>query len=993
MRCLLTALLFCAAAGAQTFSGLLVRQLDDNGVQLEFSIASNPGTSTIAMAAGQSAGALTQGIASTNSTANGLHWRTFNRAQGGETWYYQITVNAIDLVCPVTCDPCSSSDDALFGDENGANGDPNSGLSCGDVGEPPHLTHPDSSESALYDPNPPVHVVADAYALCDGVGETITHVDVADCETGLKTAYDANRSLGSAAECLSLDVTLPSDGRCSITNWAPAANNWKAVRIIPDVDVSLLITPHARASLAHLPNVLVVEQDIASLAVGESLTPAPFITSASNMIWQQTWIRSKPEPYAPATYVVTAANAATPSITLSDGGCHGLGFGDYLWLNLPGFTSYPGMAYVSSCSAGVITLASVVGSFAGTLSSDGTATAGSNIPISSVAATNPVEITTTVPHGLPDPAQTINQKYIYVGEVSGCDIALGVHNYSIVDADTFSLDGVDGTACSFASSPLAFARYSSGPRWSPIIADGKSNVWLLQSIVGTPWYGQFHAGAGVSFIESNNVGYEDGLVIGGGQAFLLSPSTGLPQRWHAGTRLFDAFRLDGCRDCQILNTGIVSSIGTAHFNAQNFARLPEDITIRAVEAVSPKRAQTGANFEPYSLGLYNYDPRQCSEWKGGVERLLMTGTYCYGAAAGAEFSTTGYAHFFSNTVQADGAASSRYVRDVDMQWNMTKDFGSPFGMTAQQSDARKNQGLNERFRYENNWHFGDYLHIRIDPQTAGVDGEAADNGGAQFSPRWGVSGLTLRDNTVWYVNGKQACNVLVYGTDAFPEARINRNIFHFHGGCAAAAIQSVGVGTMTPVTTTNVQTRFESVSPGGSFAANMIVRGVENPSTIPTCENDASDACNKTAAEWAAYWPTTGSFAGVTPGPDASTYAARLELLFPGGQMTPAAAYAGYGMTDYDTMRRTRGKIADAVVTQTSPTALQFSWDAPTTTGCTVRLSAANDNFTLPATIATAASGAYAQSVSFAGLTAEATYYAYLECPYGETLDWSNQLE
>lgn len=989
---LLAALLVCAAsAGAQTFSGLLVRQIDDNAVELEFSVASNPGSSTITVAAGQSAGSLTDGISSATSSANGLHWRTFYRAQGGETWYYKITFNAIDLTCPVVCDPCSSSDDTLFGDENGANADPNSGLACGGIGEPPHVTHPNSSTALLYDPGSPVHAVSDAYGLCDGVGETITNVAVADCEADLKTAYDTNRNLGSAGECLSLNVAIPGDGVCTITNWAPSSNNWKAVRIIPSVDSSLYITPHARASLAHLPNLLVLEQDPAELLTGESLTPAPFITSASNMIWQQVWIRSHQEPYAPTTYTVTAANAATPSVTLSDGNCHGLGFGDYLMLNLPGFTSYPGEAYVSSCASGVITLATTVGSFAGTLSSNGTVTLGSNIPIASVAATNPVEITTTVPHGLPDSAQTISQKFLYVGEVNGCDVALGVHNYTIVDANTFSLDGVDGTGCSFAGSPLGFARYTSGPRWEPFTASGKSNVWLLQSIVGAEWYGQFHAGAGMSFIESNQIGFEDGMALGGGQAFLINPATGLAQGWYAGTRTFDAFRIDGVRDAQFTNIGIVSSIGTAHFNAQNFARLPQDITIRAVEAVSPKRGEGGSNFDPYALGLWNNDPRQCSEWKGGVERLSMTGTYCHGAAVGTPFASTAYAHFFSNTVQSDGDPISRYVRDVDMQWNMTKDFGSPFAIGAQATGPRKNQGLNERFRYRHNWHFGDYLHTRINPQAFGVTGEATNNAGYQFSVRMGVSGLTLSDNSIWYVNGAQACNVLVYGGDAFPEALVNRNLLQYHGGCTSP-IQSVG-GTFTPIDTTNVQTRFESVSRGGSFADNLILRGVENPSTIPACEGDSSDACNKTLAEWSGQWPITGSFNGVTPGPDASTYAARLALIFPGGQMTPAAAYSGYGMADYDTMRRTRGKIANGAITQTSPTALTFSWDAPTTTGCTVRLSAANDDFSSPASNQTASSGSYSQSVSFSGLTAGATYYAYLECPYGETLDWSKQLE
>lgn len=969
---------------ATAFTQFRVDDLSYGAVALSWNVADSTFSQTVSIDGGTST-VMTHTIADASSASNGAMFRTLYAALGNDTWYYLITFGSNTFTCENDCggDFCDSTDSSLFADDNGVNANANSGLKCGGAAEPPYIVHP---ASATINPADPVHASTDPYSFFDGVGETLTEVET-NC-ADLKSDYSAQVAAGGAGEVLLLSVTDYAQP-CRISSWAPASHNWDYIVIQPKLDESLYLTPFARASVVHSTAMLILEHQ--NPTQRESLGSAIFITPNERTIFRQTWIRDPLEIMEPTTYTVIDATASTRHITIAEA-CPSPAIFQGMMLNLPGFTAYPGYATINSCSGGVIQFTSGSGTFTGSLTSNGTATIGSHIPIASCTATDPIQCTTTVNHGLPDPSTAdVRQDFVYVGQVNGVN-ANGTRKFTIVDSDTFELTGSLGSTGTFTTSPLAFVRYGSMSRRSLIHSSGNDDVWVLQSIIGSPWYGQFQAAHSVGMSGDRN-GFRDGFIHGGGQGFPLDPDDGLPERWYTPTIGLDTFRIDGCRDCQFRNVGVSGGLMTAHFNAQNFARQPTDITIEAVEIATLKRNFTGSNFEPYSLGLYSTDPRQCIEMKGGIERMKVVGLTCDGSATALDFNSTQYAYFFSNTVLADQDTETRHVRDIDIQWSITRGYGTPLGIGTQVGGLVKNHGINGDVSFTNNWHFGDSLHAGIVPQNPITPGLAASNAGYQMSIRSGVYGFDYRNNTNWYNNGANGEYIVVYGGDRIPRCVIEDNIFIYYGG--NPVVNSIGGTPFSPLDATSFQTRFDSFCPGGSFQNNLVLRGTENPADIPTQEVLDTDAANKTQTEWDAAWATTGSFAGVTAGPDLDTFAARHQAVFPGGSMVTQSSdtYANYGVSSYDTLRRMRGKVTadNNAVIQTDTDTLQFSWDSCSTDGGTVRVS--SNSFTTNAISSTSASGFYPQTVTLSGLSEGATYEAFVENPGCETLYWRGTLQ
>lgn len=982
----------CVSLRAQTVTGYQVEWLFDRGATVQWSVASNPGSSTMHLEAGTTAGGIEQRTPDRTDSLNGLHWTTLHRAPAGANYYYELTYGSAVLTCTGACTNCDSGDASFFADTNlaGVNGGTGSGFHCGANGEPPYITHPAAGSS---DPIEPDLDIEHPNELWDGVGETLTVIDGVAC-ADMWTTYDAERSNGSASEALIIRVDIDPDPVCETAKQTLGVNNWKAVVFQPDTP--FLITPGARAiweHAAHGEHMLTIEE--LNPERNESFSTSQLIRGADNVIFDQVQFRRPVGAIEPLQCAVTEVNGGARTVTV-DGPClSGLTGNHVVTLYLPGLTEYPAMGLVSTFSSNVITFQNLGGSmtkdddFTGTYAgSGGLVTWGSHVPIASVTAANPITITTTMDHGLPDPAAaTVHQDHLFVGQINGCDAANGTHVYTRVDADTISIP-VDGTSgCSPAASPLGFLRLGSSPRRPLYSAAGLNSSYLSHVLVKDGWYGQHHSGALLSFglngsTTASNVGVFDSSFIGGASAILLNPATGLPTSWYSPTVGLDYFRFDGCQKCQFVNIAASGGLKTAHFNAQPSGGRVEDILIRSVEIFAAKRHFSGeTNFSPESLGLYEDDPRAVVELKGGSERVWIDGLWAKGAAVGDDYGSTGFAMFFAITANAEQEADSRYVRDLRITNSLIEDFGAMFDSAFQTAGPTYHHGVNARISLTNNMHISGALDIRIQPRNEASDTIVGDNGGYQGSFRIGGLHFNYSNNTHRWAEGLNADIVWVYGGDAIPGCTVESNIFIDH--CRSQPISSIGGTPLSPIDGTTLQTRFNSVCPDGSFQNNLILPGVVTPSDIAGERASSADADN-CDDEWASRWPTSGSFSGVTPGPSGSTFDARLEALWPSESLAPHATYAAHGVQSIDTLRRSIGKVVSTAEPLVTSSSIHFEWDANTTEGCIIRYSL--DDFTATQDSQTAASGSFAQSLTLTGLTSGETYSAFIECRGGESL-------
>lgn len=986
-RVLALLLLSCALPALPQVVDLHVEELADRAVTIEFT-RTGTGNVTVTLDAGPAAGTLSNNvIPSSNSSVSGPHWRTLHRAPANANYYYRISLAGTPLLCTGSCTNCTTSDNTIFAETNtaGINDGSGSGFHCGGDGQPPYIFHPALSETTA--PNPPNKSVEHPNELWDGVGESITEVE-SSCEN-LASTYSTHRLSGNSSSALVIKIP---PGLCEHNIWSPAANNWKVV--VVTTNTALRITPKARAIWEHMAigNQMAIIQEKQPWR-NESAGVSSFITAPSNFILDQVVLRSRSVPYQPIQCEVSEVDNELRRITITPANCMlGLTLHHQVVLSLPGLTAYPGFAYVGSydSTTGIIVISNQSGIskddvFAGSYTSGGLVTWGSNLPLSSVEAGDPTLIHFSFPHGLPNPATaTVQQDHVYLGRIDdpGSAGINGTHVYEVVDADTIRLPNLDTDGATLTPTALAFVRYNSGPRNRLFTGNGQTSVYLSHVLAGTPYFGQFHSHNPLAFSNGNGAGFFDGSVLGGGDGWQINPATGLANTWYSSTLGFDAFRLDGCRMCQFSNISITGGMKTAHFNAQNGARLPQDIIIKGVEAYVTRRHFMGSDF-PTSLGLHVDDPRQCIEMKGGVERMLVDGLWCNGAAIGAPFHTTGYAVFLANTVQSVQASEPRFVRDFKMvNWRI-EGFGSPFGIGTQIGGPTQHHAFNNRVEVANGTHVSDLMSIRIQPQSYTNTAIVPNVAGYQFTATMGTLNLNVHHNSFRWVEGAGGIRILLYAGDAWPNCSFSNNIFQDFGN---TPIATVAANFMSPVDGTNFYTRFQSVCPGGTFNGNMVLPAVNDPSQIPAKRASTADADNMDD-EWNSRW---GDFPSLVPGPAGSSYNARLEGLWPGGSYIPHSDYSSYG-PDMTAIRRAVGKVLASEPLQTSATSMLFSWTAPNTQGGTVRIS--SNCFDSSQTTLTDVGGDYSQSVEFSGLTPGGHYCAFLEHPDGESLYWEFTLE
>lgn len=898
------------------------------------------------------------------TSTNDTHYIPYCRGLANSPTYLRITVGATALNCAGACTDCDSGDSSIFA----AGG---SDLNCTAPGEPPWFQT--TTRPGDIAPVAPTHAVTDPYAEATGGSVTAT-----DCAS-LATDFNAVKTAGGV-QILEVDI---SGGPCAVSQMTLTGATNRVI-IQPDIDAALFVSEFARIQTDE-PNVLHFRCSDPEILLG--IVSNAFFTVGPNVTFRQTRFDCDPKPYAPTQVGVSTVTTASRTLGLSSACPTGIGtrFTE-VTLNLPGLTAYPAHAQVASCSGSNLVLSAGI-TLSGTYTSGGTVTWGEALPVSGVTTGANTRLTVTG-HGLPTGSPT-GQNYIAVWVTGSlADEINGTHVFTVVDANTIELTGVSSGG-SYTASDYDYVSFFSALRFAMIDVNGDANFRCLQCILGTPWYGQYGGRGIIGASNSPGLIVRDSVIFAPYPSCPISPTTNLPDCGTHGAYGGAAISFDGTDDVQIINNTIYDCVGIC-FDAQSNIGTPDNVTIarnhvRASERLFPD--VTTGNFIG-SLGRWAQQ-RHLMELKAGCRNCLIEGNYLSGQAADLA-QPQGYA-IWINQLNAVGTATPASVKDVKFAWNLIERVSACFAIGNSLNKAiGHNITYPSRFEFTDNICIQDWFTRRIAP---GSQGSTAKAGGVFYG---GMVVLTdggemfnISRNTFWSCQAN-SCPQLIYQAQWLPDLVMNANIMPYHRTTSGVeGINNFGPA-LAPITTTNYLTRFQSAAPGSSSSfANLLIGGVEEADEVSGKKNSTANADVVTDAEIAADWPSTGEFTGLGS-VSGTSYAGRHSTVFPGGSLFPAAAYASYGPSSQAIMMDKLGMTRELIVDQTASDALAFSWHAPTTAGCTVRLS--DDDFAT-AQADTDASATQAQSASFASLTPGGSYRALVECPDGVTLKWAQALQ
>lgn len=970
-------ILLCLIAStcyAQTISGLRIA-LDEssnadvgpNCVRFEYAVSGLSGSSTFAIDAGTTT-SLGATLPDFTSSDNDTYYRYICHAQASETWYYRLSVDAVDTDCPVTCTDCTSTDDSLFAADS-------NGINC-TTGEPFRITHPAAGTRTPTAPAAPSDT--NPYDDCDADG-TPTSTTCGNLATDLSTLA------GTAGTHL---VEIPP-GTCNLTSQftLPTLTSADRICIRPELsDADLRPTAGTQAATGNRSRMVVFRHTDPYVRADFTGSPPAVMSIPSGYTLTDIVVEEQPTVPNPLQATITAySGMTTVALTCSTDCPAEFDAGSLLVLNMPGLTAYDSVVRVTSASGTTVNVVSAT-SFAGTLGGNGTATMGS-IPISGAAdnGSGAIRITTAVAHGLPADANYDGSDTLYVHNVQGTTEANGRFLFSVVDATNVDLTG-STFSNTYSASDYDFLRLNSLPASSTIDASDTTGVRLGRVLVGnaSPHYqGQLNQ---IDFQGATDFVVRDSILYGGMPMCPVSVTDGLPDCENYGSFNGGYLRGDGVRGLYVYNNLMVGSGGIGlEFNSTN--RTVHDVTIQRNHIIATDRPCPDTQANGYFPGSLNYyqDNRHLSEFKTSCYRCLITENYFKGACV-SEDGRTGYAVALFNTESTGGISGVYRQQDVDVTWNYFEDVASAFGISSQNNGETRDQSFHNRIRFSNNFVESSGYEVRQSPRSLTLSGTSSSQSGAQIVARSGTQYFDAKNNTFYRATGLYAGAVVNYQGDKIPECEIENNIFTFHRNASVDEGFNRFTPSLSDYDETSNLTEFDKVCPGGSFASNLLIAGVEDGEDVSANKNSELDANTVTSAEMNTAWPNSGSFSTINRGPTDASYSARHIAVF-GSDQTPTASYTSYGVSNLSTLRQNVFREVLSLDATQVGTTLTFTWTAPTTTGCTVRLT---DDSWSTASKQTDVGGDTAQTVSFT--VGSGAHEAWVECDGAKPAYWSKTL-
>lgn len=899
--------------------------------------------------------------------------------------YVKLVFGAAETTCAAACTgECDSSEDSLFAD--------GSGLFCDDTDEPPYVVM--AARPADPSPNPPVHAVVDPYAVIAG---GTPHE--ATCATW-KTVFDSVKTT-AGVQLVNID---PTTGPCSV-GLEDLTGATTRVVIQPDMDASLFASPFTRVDPDD-PNLLEFRASDPRLLTGINDTFAGWIDGASNVAFRNIKLAAGATPYAPTQISVTAVNAGTRQLTLSGGCPSGLIGYHEVWLNMPNMEAYPVVAQVSNCASGVLTLSAGV-TFTGSDATGATVTWGEAIPVS--GATTGANTRLTVPnHGLPT-GNYVGQGYlaVYVKGPLGAEIN-GNHAFTVIDANTLEFPGLASSAA-YEASDYDYVYLSSAPRNTYVRGTGTSGLWLLQCVVGDPWWGQFGQITTISATDSDGMIVRDSFLWAAHPNCVLNPATnlcagaGIPTYHQAYAS--QLLRFEGATDLQFVNNAGIGCAGIC-LNAQDVREGPSDITIQGNELYVSDRVFVDATdgYFPFSLKRWAYK-RHLIEWKAWGQRIAITGNLFDGEAADLA-QPQGFGIWFNggNSYEGVEGPTVTRLRDLRISHNVIRRVATCFAIGDSLAAVRDryNKSFPSRIEIEGNICDSDYTKQRESPGSPSSTSKPNSVTGGGFLQLDTGGELFLIHHNSWFSNRSRSPEILWWFRHWLPGLQVWRNVLSYHKSSEGVGLEGISAHTPgpSPYVSTNYLTRFASMTAGESnsaFFENLLIPGVEQGRLVGTYKNDPDTANTVTQAEcesdWAALFAAYSGNSCVA----GATYMDRHNAAFGAGSYLTKSPYTGYG-PDATELMDALGVIRDVSVRKatgvvngfcTTPGCVEFTWTAPSTDACVVRLT--DDDWASVSSL-TATAGAAAQSVQFTGLTAGVEYQARIECRGSRPQRWRQVL-
>ncbi len=981
-------LVLALSASAQTLSNLRIAPDEDSNpdltsgcVRFEMDVASLGGSTATDIEEGITT-SLGNDLSTSNISSDDTYYWIVCHGTPSTTHYYRLTVGTSDTDCPVACTDCTSSDDSLFAADS-------NGINCGGIGEPINITHPAGS---TYVPTAPTHADTNPYDDCDSDGSP-TSTTCANLSSDLSTLA------GTAGTHM---VELPP-GTCSLTSTLTLPTLTTATRICIRPELSDEDTrPIDR--VGNHPGYEAVQVRFRYTEPYERnglftiTNPVLDIPSGYTLI--DTIVEDTPIVQNPIQATVTAVTPGTPgssatTLTLSASCPAEFAQGRLVWLDMPGMTTYPAAGYINSCSGTTLSVNGGCGSactnttaFSGSLSGNGTATLGA-IPISGAAdnGSGAIRLTTAAAHGLPT-GNYSDLDTVYVHNVEGTTEANDRWLFSVIDSTHIDLTG-STFANTYSASDYDFIWFFSYPDLSGVvdIADSADSR-IARMTIGHPSPTPLGYTAMLGAVEASGSGIWDSIIHASPPKVPISKTDDITDLYRFYyTRSSAYIRADGIQDFQAVNNQFLGGGGIG-LSFQNSRPLNRHLTIARNHFISTERQfpDTGGINFPSSLNYWE-DNRHFIELKSGCRRCLIEENY-FDTLGVSQSGYLNWAVGLLNSITTTGADGVYRQEDVEVGSNIFRNVGTAVGVGTQESNPTDlNNSFHSRVWIHDNFVEGASYELLQQPGTVTATTATASNSGEALDARFATQSLAFTNNTIYRSTGKWAGSVLIYQGDKLPGCVMDNNIYTYHRNASAdEGFVRFGPSFSDYDETSNL-TEFDKVCPDGSFDDNVIIAGVEDPEDVASLKASSADADTVTASEMSTDWPTSGSFATLDLGPSDSTYATRVASVF-GSDREPEAAYSGHGVSDLDALETAVFGIAkDSVTVDLSGSTLTFTWTAPSTIGCTVRLS--SDGWST-AESDTDTSGTVSQSASFT--VGSGDYEAFIECAGWKPVFWAKTL-